>query len=299
MTVRYKALGAGLAPHYLCQSEGIKQAKAVCQSIPGAAIDAAVAEQLLEAFTPLALDITLAVEQELQARLEQADVLRQQQVERARYEAELARRRYLRCDPDNRLVADALEADWNEKLRALRGAQDDYERQCQADRRGLDAEQRERIHALADDFPRLWHDPKTPVRERKRLIRLLIEDVTLLKNTEVSVHIRYKAGRAETLTLPLAKNSWQLRLTDPAIIAEIDRLLEDYTDSQVAEQLNAQQQRSGMDRPFHARIVARLRRDYGLKSRYQRLRERGLLSVEEIAEQLRVSPSRVVTWRRQ
>ena len=123
--------------------------------------------------------------------------------------------------------------------------------------------------------------------------------MTLIKTTEISVHIRYKAQRTETLTLSLAKNSWQLRLTDPAIIAEIDRLLEDYTDSQVAEQLNAQQRRSGMGRTFHRAIVARLRHDYSLKSRYQRLRERGLLSVDEIAEQLNVSACTVNRWRRQ
>ena len=87
---------------------------------------------LVETVTPLALEVALAVQQELQTRLEEVDRLRRKQVERARYEAELARRRYLHVDPDNRLVADSLEADWNEKLRALTEAQEQYEQQRQA-----------------------------------------------------------------------------------------------------------------------------------------------------------------------
>ena len=299
MTVRYKALGGRLAPHYVCQSEGIKQAQPVCQSLPGAAIDAAVGQLLLTTLTPLALEVTLAVEQELQARLDEADALRHKQVERARYEAELARRRYLRVDPDNRLVASALEADWNDKLRALQATQEAYERHRQTERCGLDEDQRASIRALAQDFPRLWQDPHTPNRERKRLVRLLIEDVTLLKEHQLSVHIRFKTGRTQSLTLPLAKNSWQLRQTDPAIIAQIDRLLEDHTEAQVAERLNAQGQRSGMGSVFHARSVARRRKAYGLKSRYQRLRERGLLTQQEIAKRLGIHPVTVQHWRQQ
>ncbi|MDQ2694915.1 MAG: recombinase family protein [Pseudomonadota bacterium] len=299
MTVRYKTLGGGLAPHYVCQAEGIRQAQPICQSLPGAAIDTAVGQRLLETLTPLALEVTLAVEQEVQARLDEADALRGQQVERARYEAELARRRYLQVDPDHRLVAAALEAEWNEKLRALQAAQETYERHRQTDRHGLDDAQRARIRALAEDFPRLWQDPHTPARERKRLVRLLIEDVTLRKDRQYSVHLRFKTGRTQTLSLPLAKNGWQRHQTDPALIAQIDCLLEDYTEAQVAERLNAQGHRCGMGGAFHVRSVARLRKAYSLKSRYQRLRERGLLTQQEIAERLGVHPVTVQHWRHQ
>ena len=92
----------------------------VCQWVPGIPVDQAVGDLLLEIMTPVTIDITLAVQQELQARLEETDRLRKQQVERARYEAELAHQRYLRVHPDHRLVADSLEADWNRKLCALR-----------------------------------------------------------------------------------------------------------------------------------------------------------------------------------
>jgi hypothetical protein len=125
--------------------------------------------------------VALAVQDELEARAQEVDRLRRQQVERARYEAELAQRRYLRVDPDNRLVADSLEADWNRKLRALAVAQEDDERQRDGNEGVLHPEQRQQVMTLVADFPRLWHDPATPQRERKRMVRLLLEDVTLLK----------------------------------------------------------------------------------------------------------------------
>ena len=128
---------------------------------------------LIDTVTPLTLEITLTVQQELQTRLEETDRLHRRAVERARYEADLARRRYLQVDPANRLVADELEAQWNRTLQQVVDAQETYERQRQADRLTVDADARARILALATDLPRLWHDRHTPDRERKSLIRLL------------------------------------------------------------------------------------------------------------------------------
>ena len=103
----------------------------------------------------------------------------------------------------------------NQKLRAYAQAQEDYERQRQADGQLLDGQQREQILALATDFPRLWQDPAVPQRERKRMIRLLLEDVTLLRADEVVAHIRFRGGATHSLHLPLPLSAWQLRKTDP------------------------------------------------------------------------------------
>ena len=138
----------------------------------GAAIDAAVGRLLVETVTPMALEVALSVQQELEVRWEDTDRLRRQHVERARYEADLARRRYMQVDPDHRLVADELEGEWNRRLRILTDAQEEYERQRQADRTAVDEEQRRRILALATDFPRLWHAPGTPHREHDVALRL-------------------------------------------------------------------------------------------------------------------------------
>ena len=179
---------------------------------------------------PLTLEVALAVQQELQSRLEEADRLRRQQVERARYEAELAQRRYLRVDPENRLVADPLEADWNAKLRALAETQQDYEHRREKDRRVFSEEQRQAILALATDFPRLWRDPNTPDRERKRMARLLIEDVTLLRaRQQIELHLRFRGGTDQTLMLPNPLRAWELRRTCSEVVAEIDWLLNEHT----------------------------------------------------------------------
>jgi hypothetical protein len=111
--------------------------------------------------TPLALEVALTVQAELDTRAAEANALRRQHVERARHHADLARRRYLAVDPDNRLVADSLEADWNDALRALRAAQDDYEKASAASGMLTDQDSA-RIRALAADFPALWSDPATP-----------------------------------------------------------------------------------------------------------------------------------------
>ena len=138
-------------------------------------------------------------------RIEQAESLRLKQVEQARYEAEIAKRRFLRCDPDNRLVAGTLEADWNDKLRGLEQAQEEYERQHNAARSELDQATRAKVLALAQDFPRVWNDPRTAQRERKRMLALLIEDVTLIYADVITVHIRFRGGQTRTLSFGAAQ----------------------------------------------------------------------------------------------
>src|ERR1019366_7720900 len=100
------------------------------------------------------------------------------------------RRRYLRVDPDNRLVADSLEADWNDNLRLLAQAQEACERQRTQDRKLVDEQQRAAILSLASNFPQLWRDPSTPDRERKRMVRLLLEDVTVSREDNLMLHVR-------------------------------------------------------------------------------------------------------------
>ena len=299
MTVRYHSRHGHLVPDYLCQREGIEHGEPVCQHVPGAAIDEKVGELLVEALTPVTIDVALAVQGELQTRLEEADRLRQQQVERARYEAELARRRYLRVDPDNRLVADSLEADWNSKLKLVAEAQESCDRQRSEDRKLVDEQRRAAILALSTAFPQLWRDPATPDRERKRMVRLLLEDVTLVREDHhLAVHIRFKGGAHRSVQLPLPQRSWEQRQTNPEDVTTIDRLLDQHPYPEIAAKLNEQGSHSGEGLPFTARIVARIQRSYGLASRYDRLRKAGMLTVDEIAKVLGVHPQRITVWNR-
>ena len=118
-------------------------------------------------------------------------------------------------DPSNRLVADALEAEWNEKLRAASEAQEDYERLSREDAAHLDEEQKRRILDLAEDFPRLWQSLSIPQRERKRMARLLVEDVTLVKGSDITACIRFRGGSTKIIALPIPLSAWQLRKTRP------------------------------------------------------------------------------------
>lgn len=297
MTVRYHKRKGRLDTNYLCQRHGIEYAQPICQSVPGVGIDQAIGELLVQMIEPVTLEVALTVQQELQSRLEEADQLRHQQVERARYEADLAQNRYMQVDPNNRLVADSLEADWNQKLRALTQAQEQYEQQCQADRVVFDEQSKARVMSLATDFPKLWRDSQTPDRERKRMVRLLIEDVTLIKAKQITVHVRFKGGTTQTLTLPIPLSAGEARRTGADVIGEIDRMLDHHTDAQIASQLNQRDLRSGTGGAFTTTIVSRIRRNYRLKSRHDRLRDAGMLSLAELSEQLSVTPGTIKLWR--
>jgi hypothetical protein len=296
MTVRYHQRVGRLVCDYVCQHESHEHGQSVCQQVPGSSIDRTVGNLLLEMVQPVTLELAFAVQAELQARLQEVDQLRRQGVERTRYEAELARNRFMQVDPNNRLVADALEADWNDKLRALTEAQEHYEQQRQKDRIVVDEASRQQILALAQDLPQLWNHPGTSDQDRKRIVRLLIEDVTLVKAGKIAVNIRFKGGTTRTLTLPVPLSAWEERTTRPEVICQIDQLLDTYTDAGVAAELNQRGCRSGMKLEFTRLIVAKLRRGYGLKCRYDRLREKGLYTASEMATELNVTPTTIRIW---
>ena len=298
MTVRYHQWGKQTRPTYVCQHMGIETGRPICQSIHGAGLDQAIGKLLVEMVTPMTLELALQVQQELESRGAEHDAMRRQEVERARYECDLARRRYMQVDPDNRLVADSLEAEWNEKLRAHEQAQERYQMQRDAAAAGITDKQRASIISLAKDFPRLWNDPRTPDRERKRMARLLISDVTVLKGADITAQIRFNGGTTHTLHLELPKQSWELHQTSTTVVKLVDQLLEDYTDIEVARQLNALGLRSAWSHEFNDAIVRRIREQHHLQSRYERLRERGLLTKQEIAKRLDVEPDTIKRWRR-
>lgn len=299
MRVRYQQVGGHQEPYYQCTEASVRQAGKLCQSIRGRGIDEAISTLLLETVSPAALDVALAVQEEIADRVRQADAVRDAQLERTRYEAELARRRYLKVDPDNRLVADTLEADWNERLRQLDALQCERDRQREADRELGTDDARGQIASLAKDFPRVWNDPRTTPVERKRMVALLLEDVTLVKGDAIEVHVRFRGGRTQSLTAPRPVSMARVRKTSPEVVQTLDRLLDTCTDREAAERLNEHGFGNWRGQPFTAKKVALVRRTYALASRYERLRARGLLTGAELAGQLGVSATTVHTWGRQ
>ena len=297
MTIRYKYQSKGrIEPAYLCQRHRIERWENSCQYIPGAGIDEAISKLVFESVTPLTLEVALQVQRELENRFNEADKLRKQQVERAQYEANLARRRFMQVDPDNRLVADTLEAEWNEKLRHLQDASDYYETHRRRESEKLKILQEQQVLKLTRDFPAIWKNPRTPAREKKRIIRFLIEDVTMIRGEDITLHVRFKGGATKTLKLPLPLKGWQYNMTDPKIVEIVDELLSDHTYSEIATILDNRGFKSGQGSRITRRTVVGITHGYKLKTRYARLRAAGKLRVEEVAKLLGKTVATVRRW---
>jgi DNA invertase Pin-like site-specific DNA recombinase len=296
MRVRYQEVGGKLEPYYMCTENSVRRADKPCQSVRGRAIDQAISALLLQRVAPAAIELALGVDAEIAGRVEQAHAQRATQLTRARYDAELARRRYLHVDPANRLVADALEADWNERLRELDLLQQEHEHRQQADQKLLGDEARARIRQLAEDFPRVWNDERIAPLERKRMVALLIEEVTLVKAERIAIHVRFRGGQTESLEIDRPKPIALIRKTLPEVVGKVDELLDTCTDRQVAAQLNTLGYQNWKGESFTHKKVLVIRNAYHLKSRYERLRARGMLSANELAAQLGVCATTVYQW---
>jgi len=298
MTVRYHERRGVLYPDYVCQRRYTEYGEKRCQHLPGKNIDEAIARLLLETLTPINLEVALGVQQEILSRQNVADEIRAKQVERAQYDADLAGQRYRRVDPNNRLVANTLETEWNAALRTLQETYQELEHHRKMDRLLVDDQVREQVMALTTDFPRVWNDPHTAHKDRKRMVRLLVDDVTLIKSHRVTLQVRFRGGTTQTLIIPAALRIWEMGNTPPEVVQMIDSLLNKYTDQQVANILNERGLCPGKSDTFHRRLVARVRREHGLKSRYERLRVGGMLTADEMAEALGVCRGTVMTWRK-
>jgi DNA invertase Pin-like site-specific DNA recombinase len=298
MGVHYSIAYHQVTPTYVCQEASIRKSEKVCQRVPGRVVDEAISNLLLELMQPMTLQVALAVQQEVEARIAETDALRRKHVERAQYEAELARRRYMNVDPDNRLVIDSLEAEWNNKLRNLAETQQQYEQQTQKQRMLVDSQTRSQLLSLAADFQHVWNDSSVEHRERKRILRLLIEDATLINGEEIQVHVRLRGGATRSLNLARPLPIAQIRKTKPDVVTEIDGLLDLYCDREVAEVLNRQERRTWQGEAFNLKKIAHIRQAFNLKSRFSRLRARGLLTAKEMSERFDVTFTTINAWGR-
>jgi hypothetical protein len=183
-------------------------------------------------------------------------------------------------------------------LRALAEAQDSYDRERQADQQVLSESRRQQLFSLVKDFPAVWNDPATPHRERKRMLGLLVEDVTLIKDTEIKVHVRFRGGATTTLKLPLPRNAWQMLKTPDQVLAQIDALLERHTEAETVAILNQRGLRTGAGKPFTMTSLHWVQYARGAKSHKQYLQVAGLLTTKEMAAKLGKSERAVRTCRR-
>ena len=300
MTIRYHHDRRGQQiPTYMCQRDGIENGRPACAAIPGGDLDQAIGHLITGTLTPLAVEAALRVSAELDHRAAEADALRAAHIERAQYHADLARRRYLAVDPANRLVAGTLEADWNTALRALNDAQQAYDKARREHTGQLTDAQKARIGQLVTDLPAIWNDPATPARERKRIARLLLTDVTVSRTSDtITAQVRLAGGQDHTLTIPAPLPAGDQRRTPAEVITAIDELLDQHTSGEIAGILNQRGMVSDTSEPFHRLIVDHIIRAYRLRSRRSRLRATGMLTLAETAAAHGVHPHTIKAWRR-
>ncbi len=291
MRVQYHVKKGHPIPTYTCVRDAIQRGEPACQIVLGTGVDETVSQAVLESVTPASVELALEVFEELQARKAEVDRLHRAQVERARQEAELAQRQYMLVCPENRLVADTLEREWNEKLRQLSEAEQEYIRVSGSDAHTVSSKDRQRIQSLVSDLPRVWNDPRTPSRERKRMLRLLVEDVTLLREEVIRIQIRWKGGATTQMERPLPLNAADLRRTPSGIVELVRALATEQTDAQIARTLNARSLHSGTGMSFTALSVRRVRTAYRIENLVAHLRRAGWLTAKEMAALLHVHAS--------
>jgi hypothetical protein len=254
---------------------------------------------------PAQLEVSMAAFDQVAAHARQLDRQWQLTLERARYEAELARRRFVAVEPENRLVARTLEREWNERLAEIERMEQDETLRPRLASRLVDPEERRRILALARDLSKIWHASTTPQTARKQLLGYLIKDVTLTRGeTLIQVAIRWQTEACTVLEVPRPKRSYEVRRTDPAIVARVRDLALEHTDRQIASLLDQEGFRSGTGNRFTQKIVTQLRYSYSIKSGCpeapsacaQNYRADGRCSARTAAELLNVNVSTIADW---
>jgi DNA invertase Pin-like site-specific DNA recombinase len=295
---------AKCVPNYYCQgsAELVGGRGARHMSTGGQAIDAAVAAAFLAALAPAALDACLQAARQLEDGHDAALAQHQRQVEQARYNAARAERRYRAVDPDNRLVARGLETEWEQALRELADAEAELGRRETARPRTLTPAERAAILALGDDLGAVWDASTTTDKDRKQLLRTLLDEVNITLHRDdpaphASLVLRWKGGAIGELTVPLRRRQPAIR-TDEDTVSLIRRLAVHYPDAQIAGILNRQGRRTARGMSYTASRVQSLRyhRKIPCHQRSDHQPEGELLNVTAAARQLNIAPSTLLRW---
>ncbi len=287
---RYGGEG-GKYPTYACLGgrwEG-RRSKG-CFSIPQNVLDSAVSRRVLEVLQPVQIDIAIQAMLELEARDESVAQQWRMRIERADYEAQLAEKRYQEVDPLNRLVADTLERRWNEALEKLEELKQQYSEFQKKELRVATAEQKAKVRALAQDFPRVWNAPSTHIKDKKRMLRLLIKDITIERVAEprqAIVHIRWHGGACEDIVVDVPPTmADRLRYTRE-FVDKIRTLAQTLFDDQIAEYLNQEGCKSATGKPFTASKVKTIRHCHHILAPERKYP--GYLTVKQISVKFEVS----------
>ncbi|QQE78003.1 recombinase family protein [Alicyclobacillus sp. SO9] len=295
MSVRYTSNG-GIHPHYECKGRWEHGHRATCTTVPALKIDQAISERLLQAMQPAELELALQVMDKLLHEEDDVDKGWKLSLERARYEADRAERQYQQVEPENRLVARSLEVRWNEKLAELAELQEQYTQYV--DRRSWRPTEHDKaeILSLAKELPRIWSKSSTTPKDRKRILRLLVEDVTIVaeaRNPNVRLGLRWRNQHCEEL--------WVRKPLPPHIATKhssetvelVRRLAETMIDRQIVKYLNESGIRTSGGRMFTLDSIKWIRYVHRIPGYTSQRRG---LSVKQVAERLKVTSGVVYYW---
>jgi DNA invertase Pin-like site-specific DNA recombinase len=297
LTVRYRGNG-GIYPTYECnwkRREGL--ATKSCMSVRTDLLDGDVSKEVLKAMQPAELELALAALGNLEQR--DQDLMRQwnMRIERAAYECSLAERRYEEVDPSNRLVASSLEQRWDKALVNLDAVKAEAATFQSQKARVVTPEQKTKIMALALDLPRIWRASTTQSKDRKRMLRLLVRDITVEKvpaARQVILHIRWQGGACSDTTVDLPRPiAERLRYT-PALVDQVRHLALRQSNAEIAEALNRQGLHSSHGLAFTPSMIQWIRYRYGVPALPPN--RPGELTVRQLAERLGVSIHFVHYW---
>jgi DNA invertase Pin-like site-specific DNA recombinase len=294
--------GRNARPGYYCAGKNIVNGRGIfCLNIGGVQIDQAVADALLEALKPAAFEATLEATRQLESNHDTALAQWRLAVERAGYEAQRAERRYRAVDPENRLVARGLEAEWEQRLSDLDQARAALERKSQLRPPTLSPEDYRRIQALGSDLKRVWAAPTTSDRDKKELLRTLLEEVLIaVQRDDFRAHLtlRWRGGMITELDLHLPRLNPARVRTDEDTVELVRRLAVHYPDGVIAGILNRQGRKTVRGERFTANQVGSLRR-YRHIARFEPPPEPPngqLVTIAGAAEILQVAPSTIHRW---
>ena len=293
MSVRYTGNG-GIRPVYECKGRWEHGNKAMCTSIPAQIADQAVSERILSLMKPSEFEIALKLIHNIAENDHASDRNWRLALERAQYEATRSERQYMLAEPENRLVVRTLEAAWNEKLQELDQLEKDYAAHCSQKAWQPSDNERDEIIKLAENIPKIWNAPSSSHKERKRIIRILMEDVTVTAesgNPEFSIGLRYRSGYAETVDLTKPRKRCDAVRHTEDTVAIVRVLSASLDDAQIAANMNERGLRTPAGKAFTEDGVQWIRYKHKIPGLHQYIRQG--LSVKEAAECLEITTGKV------
>ena len=293
MTVRYTGNG-GIRPMYECRGRWEYGKRATCSQIPAQIADDAVSEKILSLMKPSEFEIALKLIRNVAQTDHASDRGWKLALERAEYDAARAERQYMLAEPENRLVVRTLETAWNQKLVELEQLKKDYAAHVSKKTWQPSDDECDEIVKLAESIPQIWNAPSSSYKDKKRIIRILIEDVTVKAepgNPEFTLGLRYRSGRIETLNLIKPRKRYEVVRHSNDTIDMVRNLSQSMNDAQIAAHMNKCGFRTRLGKDFTEDSIQWIRFKHKIPS-FLKNNRKGL-SVKETAELLEISTGKV------